>query len=366
MLLLFRAPRLHPRTCKAFHSAGQIRSLSVARKAHDPLRILFCGADDFSSHALRALHELKEQKPETVASIDVVCRPDKRTGRGLKHIREVPIKSTAQSLSLPIHHLDTFTGWSPPSPVDLIVAVSFGLLVPARLLKHAKYGGLNVHPSLLPDLRGPSPLQYALMLGRNKTGVSLQTMHPTKFDHGIVLAQDECYVPADCTLQQLSSTLGQKGALLLRSAIETATFVEPEPAGIINSAQTEQLDHAPKITKEDSHIDWKTWTSDKVLRYGRVLELWDETVHEACFGHKAARVKYHGPWRIVDPKLISIVKTGSIPGPGQPIAFREHGRKETHLAISSADDKLVTPSSASIEGKKERGGVQALTQALSR
>ncbi|KXS96398.1 hypothetical protein AC579_5419 [Pseudocercospora musae] len=364
MLLLSRSPRLDPRSCSAFHSAGHIRSLSVAREAHDPLRILFCGADDFSSHSLRALHGLKEQKPEMVASIDVVCRPDKRTGRGLKYIREVPIKSTAQSLNLPIHHLDTFTGWSPPSPVDLIVAVSFGLLVPGRLLKHAKYGGLNVHPSLLPDLRGPSPLQYALMLGRNKTGVSLQTMHPTKFDHGIVLAQDDYHIPADCSLEHLSSTLGQKGAVLLRSAIENAAFVEPKSAEAINTAHPEHLDHAPKITKEDAKIDWRTWTADKVVRYGRVLELWDESVHRACFPGKSARVKYHGPWRIVDPVLISIASTGSVPGPGQPIAFRKHGRMQ--LAICSADDKLVTPSSASIEGKKERGGVQALTQALSR
>ncbi|EME84857.1 uncharacterized protein MYCFIDRAFT_135231 [Pseudocercospora fijiensis CIRAD86] len=367
MLLPFRARRLDLRSCRALHSPGQIPSLSAARKAHDPLRILFCGADDFSSHSLRALHELTEKHPETVASIDVVCRPDKRTGRGLKHTRQVPIKATAQSFNLPIHHLDTFTGWSPPSPIDLIVAVSFGLLVPGRLLRNARYGGLNVHPSLLPDLRGPSPLQYALMLRRNKTGVSLQTMHPTKFDHGIILAQDEYHIPADCTLEHLASTLGQKGAVLLRSAIETAAFVDTEPAGIINAAGSEQIDHAPKITKEDSHIDWGTWAADKVIRYGRVFDLWDETLHQACFAGKSARVKYHGPWRVIeDSASVSLIHAGSASGPGQPIAFRQHGRKETNLAILTADGKLVVPSSASIEGRKEGGGIQALTQALSR
>ena len=61
-------------------------STSVTR--HDPLRILFCGADEFSIYSLRALHALQKQSPQIVKSIDVVCRPDKRTGRRLKAIRQ--------------------------------------------------------------------------------------------------------------------------------------------------------------------------------------------------------------------------------------------------------------------------------------
>ena len=82
----------------------------------------------------------------------------------------VPIKAVAQELSLPVHERDTFTGWDVSSsgvhldiilieyqlpnpqgePINLIIAVSFGLFVPPRILKSAEYGGLNVHPSLLP------------------------------------------------------------------------------------------------------------------------------------------------------------------------------------------------------------------------
>ena len=57
-------------------------------KQHEPLNILFCGADEFSIYSLRALRALQEKRPEKIAGIDVVCRPDKYVGRGLKKIHE--------------------------------------------------------------------------------------------------------------------------------------------------------------------------------------------------------------------------------------------------------------------------------------
>jgi hypothetical protein len=65
-----------------------LRLSSTSTKHHDPLRVLFCGADAFSIYSLRALHKLQQAHPEKIASIDVVCRPDKRVGRGLKKIQE--------------------------------------------------------------------------------------------------------------------------------------------------------------------------------------------------------------------------------------------------------------------------------------
>lgn len=140
-------------------------------KALEPLRILFCGSDDFSITSLQALYNEARQESDFIKSIDVVCRPGKRTGRGLKTLREglirrllllllrspqaVPIKRAAEQLQLPVHEIDTFTGWKPPivsnHEFNLVIAVSFGLLIPPRILQAAKFGGLNVHPSLLPE-----------------------------------------------------------------------------------------------------------------------------------------------------------------------------------------------------------------------
>lgn len=71
-------------TLRVFSSALLARKLSH----HEPLRILFCGSDDFSCASLRALAQEKDSRPESIDSIDVLCRPGKRTGRSLKHIRE--------------------------------------------------------------------------------------------------------------------------------------------------------------------------------------------------------------------------------------------------------------------------------------
>jgi len=270
-----------------------VRSLNVRQgrfygtnsKTSDPLRILFCGSDDFSGTALVALYNEHVSNPSLIESIDVVVRPGKRTGRNLKSVREVPIKAVAQELNLQIHERDTFTGWEPPrpqeAPINLIIAVSFGLLVPPRLLKAAKYGGLNVHPSLLPDLRGPAPLQHALLAGREYTGVTLQTLHPEKFDNGMILAQTptpglKIPNPTGCTYPELLEFISPKAADFLVQGIRDRTYVPPlRSMGQIQRGPKSQLIHAPKITAEDRQINWMAWSSEVFARRARVLgRLW--------------------------------------------------------------------------------------------
>ncbi|KAI0473136.1 hypothetical protein GGR56DRAFT_677161 [Xylariaceae sp. FL0804] len=278
-----------------------------------PLRVLFCGSDEFSCMSLAALAAEHARNPGLVASIDVVARPGKRTGRGLKAVRHPPIRDLATKLGLPIHERDTFTGWEMPEHINLIVAVSFGLFVPPRLLSRALYGGLNLHPSLLPDLRGPAPLQHALLRGRALAGVSLQTLHPRSFDRGVVLAQTSAVADApgalrlDCVdrdhdqgyddkgvksplplrtpAQIVRHVVGPAAARMLVAALRDGLHVPPlRPAGwdaqppprLLLSGQDEKkqkryeyefsdpdsdaaaavvgLAHAPKITKADAQL----------------------------------------------------------------------------------------------------------------
>ncbi|KAH0396597.1 Formyltransferase, partial [Aureobasidium melanogenum] len=250
---------------------------------HDPLRVLFCGADEFSIYSLKALDKIREENPDKVASIDVVCRKDKRVGRGLKQIREVPIKSVAGAeLDLNVHQIDTFTGWTPPQPFNLVVAVSFGLLVPPRILNAAKYGGLNVHPSMLPDLPGPAPLHHTLLRRLSKTGVTLQTLHPKHFDQGRIIDQTSASglaVPdeASATLDSLLAWIGPLGADMLYTNIMNGSFAtdtDKKPAASRSLKNTKndlfgQLDgsaeyprHARKIVPEDRHVNFR-WPSSE-------------------------------------------------------------------------------------------------------
>ncbi|KAF2159779.1 hypothetical protein M409DRAFT_70824 [Zasmidium cellare ATCC 36951] len=349
--------------CKHRPFQSRLRFYSNSRKPYDPLRILFCGADEFSIFSLKAIRDLQHRRPECVASIDVVCRPDKRVGRGLKRVQEVPIKSVARGLEIPIHQIDTFTGWSPPSPVDLIIAVSFGLLVPSRILKGATWGGLNVHPSMLPYLRGPAPVQHALLKGRTHTGVTLQTMHPTRFDHGVILAQTPgpgVRISEECTPDDLIRSLGEAGAGMLVRGVEDGLFVDPVP--VVDGKDAEgRAEHAPKILPEDRHIDWNTWTADQIMRYDRVLgRLWDTTTWQKCQPGSTVskRVTFHGPWRSVSCDQVSASTEA-----GKPAVLQIEESQSPTLLLPTADGHLLTPASATIEGEQKGKGIAALIRA---
>lgn len=278
----------------------------------------------------------------------------------------MPIKSIATELELPLHQLDTFTGWSPPPGINLIVAVSFGLLVPPRILNSATYGGLNVHPSMLPDLRGPSPVQFTILHGRAHTGVTLQTMHPSKFDHGLILDQTQkpgIAVPDGADVDSIIDMLGPVGAEMLRNNILEGTFVEPNSTLDTGSIDESGLVHAPKLTKEDAHIDWYKWPAFKILRGSRVFQLWDTTTYRACTGKNPLRVKFDGPWRVLDQSRIRS-EDFAYSRLGYPFACRIEGEKGWHFAFETADGEVVSPASASIESKEHGKGLQVLMQGL--
>lgn len=245
--------------------------------AKKPLRILFCGSDDVSSASLQALCDEQKRDPSSIASIDVLCRPGKPYGRGLKKIREVPLKATAQSLGLRTHMRDTFTGWEVPKvdgeSINLIIAVSFGLFVPPRVLNGTEYDGLNLHLSLLPDLRGPSPVNYAVFNGYKQTGVTLQTLSPKDFDHGKILLQAPISIPdpEKITHGALREILVPISARLLVQGLRKKVYlpqtIEAEPILPHNKV----LALAPKIKPENRRLLSKM-TAEEIVRMERAFD----------------------------------------------------------------------------------------------
>ncbi|KAF2677218.1 Formyltransferase [Lentithecium fluviatile CBS 122367] len=251
------------------------RYSSAVTKTAEPLRILFCGSDEFSIASLRALSKARRDVPELIESIDIVHRPAKPTGRGGKRLRPVPIQEVAkEELRLNTHAIDTFTGWTPPVPIHLVIAVSFGLFVPPRILNLARYGGLNVHPSLLPDLRGPAPIHHALLKERPSTGVSIQTLHPKHFDRGTILAQTPppgIQLMPGTTTAELTETLANQGAGMLVDVLKSGAFVPPlEDVGWYSSSDR-PIHHAEKITKKHREIDFNKDALHDILKVHRVI-----------------------------------------------------------------------------------------------
>ncbi|KAJ5947082.1 Formyl transferase N-terminal [Penicillium verhagenii] len=365
-------------SCRNIYASQRPNCRFLATRSYEPLRILFCGSDEFSIASLKALHAYHLKQPSRIASIDVVCRPGKRVGRGLKKIREVPIKEVASALSLPIHEIDTFTGWTPPvtsnGPVNLIIAVSFGLFVPPRILNAASYGGLNVHPSLLPDFRGPAPLHHTLLAGRSTTGVTLQTLHHKNFDHGTILSQTpspgfEIPSSGSCTVPELVGLVAPQGAEILVNGIENGLFVPPvENAGWRASEGTDDLIHAGKIKPEDRHIDWTNWSLLDINRRNTVLEsLWSKalipvssTDGPVTFTHK--RVILTEIEEVEPPKgsdSFSVV-------PGLPFANAAHPvepKKGRALYVFAKDGKLLRINKMKVEGEPSADGLRAAIKA---
>ncbi|KAI1616124.1 methionyl-tRNA formyltransferase [Exophiala viscosa] len=259
------------------------RHFSAQKDVGEPLRILFCGSDLFSSASLEALYRYSRTAESNVLSIDVVTRTDKRTGRGLKVLKSPPIKATAIGLELPIHQIDTFSGWNPPeyrqtnNPcINLIIAVSFGRLIPPRILNQSTYNGLNIHPSLLPDLPGAAPIQWTIIHGRPTTGVTLQTLHPSKFDQGFILDQTpapglKIPNPETITIKELTDMLAPVGAEMLVNAIRNRLYMPPHKPVQSREDKSPAIMTAPKITSRMQAIDFATQTQAEILRRNRAI-----------------------------------------------------------------------------------------------
>ncbi|KAF9777075.1 hypothetical protein IL306_004663 [Fusarium sp. DS 682] len=164
--------------------------------------------------------------------------------------------------------------------------VSFGLFVPPRILRSAEYGGLNVHPSLLPDLRGPAPIHHAILKGYEYTGVSLQTLDERVFDHGTVLSQTSrpgISIPPGCTVQELTNLLAPIGAQMLVQGLRDGVHVPPRQnkGWKAEEISEEQVIHAPKVAKADGCVKWNKWTADEIVRRIRVLgSVWTHAVNK--------------------------------------------------------------------------------------
>jgi methionyl-tRNA formyltransferase len=277
-------------------------------------------------------------------------------------------------LDLDVDQIDTFTGWTPPQPFNMVIAVSFGLLVPPRILNAAKYGGLNVHPSMLPDLPGPAPLHHTLLRRLTKTGVTLQTLHPKHFDQGRIIDQTPASglsIPdeASATLDSLLTWIGPLGADMLYKNIMSGSFttntsIKPAASRSLKNTKNDifgQLDgsaeyprHARKITPEDRHINFR-WPSSEILLRDRVLgRLFAINTSLA----PTKRITFHGfedttdaCWEQVQAKG-PILRMDNHPlDPGAISIFRHDKGKRIYFRTK---DGWVSPMEVTIEGSPKQ------------
>ena len=136
-----------------------------------------------------------------------------------------------------------------------------------------------MHPSLLPRYRGAAPIQRTLLNHDAETGITIQTLDTKRFDHGTILMQSSppLMIPPRTSYHSLHETLAARGAEMLVETLRRRLFVSPRLA--VQSTYEASL--APKITKEDCHVDWAAWSADELGLRAEVLgEVWTELGYE--------------------------------------------------------------------------------------
>jgi methionyl-tRNA formyltransferase len=213
------------------------------------MRVLFWGTPDFALPALRALlgegHEV----------VGVVTQPDRPAGRG-RGLRPSPVKVPATKEQLPVLQPERardpafITAIRELQP-DISVVVAYGQILRREVLDVPALGSLNVHASLLPELRGAAPITWAIKLGHERTGVTIMRM-VERMDAGPILHQVAEPILGAETATDLWSRLSELGAAAL---IETLILLDVD--GIEEREQEEaRATYAPRLTRASTRVPW--------------------------------------------------------------------------------------------------------------
>jgi methionyl-tRNA formyltransferase len=229
-------------------------------------KIIFMGTPDFSVPVLRQIIN------DGYDVIGVVTQPDRPVGRK-RVLTPPPVKVEALKQGIPVfqpekirqrEELDKILLLQP----DLIVTAAFGQILPKELLDAPKHGCINVHASLLPELRGGAPIHYAIIQGKKKTGITIMYM-VEKLDAGDILTKVEVPITDGDNVGSMHEKLSQAGAKLLSETLPLLL------EGSLTPIPQKEADatFAPNIKREQEKIDW-TKTGEEIYNQIRGLNPW--------------------------------------------------------------------------------------------
>ncbi|MCP8970186.1 methionyl-tRNA formyltransferase [Ectobacillus ponti] len=262
------------------------------------VKLVFMGTPDFSVPVLRQLIE------DGYEVIGVVTQPDRPVGRK-KVLTPPPVKVEAEKHGIPVlqplkirqpHEYEQVLALQP----DLIVTAAFGQILPKEILEAPKYGCINVHASLLPELRGGAPIHYSIIQGKEKTGITIMYM-VEKLDAGDILTQVEVPITERDNVGTLHDKLSAAGAKLLSGTIPL--LIE---GGITPVAQKdEEATFAWNIKREQERIDW-TKTGEDIYNQIRGMHPWpvayttlDGQTMKVWWGEKVPSAGRHEPGTVI-------------------------------------------------------------------
>ena len=272
------------------------------------MNVVFFGSPEFAVPSLRAL------VGEGFNVTAVVTQPDRPQGRSRSTTVETPVKAAATAEGLEVLQPERptdpeFVNRLKTLAPDVGVVVGYGHILRSELLRLPRRGMVNVHPSLLPALRGAAPIEWTILRGIEHSGVTIMQMDEG-MDSGPILHQLPHRVAPGTTAGDLGAHLAEMGAQAL---IEALALLEQD--GLKPVPQThEHATFAPKLTREIAHIDWSqpaAVVSRQTLALDPRPGAW--TTHEGrevkLFGARAVSGNGH-PGEVVEAAARLVVATG--------------------------------------------------------
>ena len=228
------------------------------------MKIIFMGTPDFAQKSLESVYNAGYE------IIGVVTNPDKPKGRGMK-LTFSPVKEFAVENGLQVYQptkvrgnvefIEKIKALNP----DVICVVAYGKILPKEILEIPKYGCINVHGSLLPQYRGAAPIQWAILNGDTKTGITTMYMDEG-MDTGDMIFKEEVEIGENETTGELWEKLENVGGKLL---VKTLQAIEKGEAP--REKQGEDYTMAPMLDKKMSKINWKEQTAVEIKNLVRGL-----------------------------------------------------------------------------------------------
>ena len=250
------------------------------------MRLIFCGTPEFAVPAFR--HLLAQPDFQTVG---VITQPDRPRGRGHEFFFS-PVKQAALAAEIPVHQPEKIRAPEAQSLLqelapDAIVIIAYGQIIPARLLAIPKLGWINLHASLLPKYRGAAPINWAIVNGEAKTGVTTMRID-AGMDTGDMLLQKEIEIGPTETAPELGARLAELGAPLMSETLRglAGGLIMPRPQADADASL------APILKRHDGRIAWSRtaqeifnrirgfapWPGAFTTFRGQTCHLWGEPV----------------------------------------------------------------------------------------
>lgn len=230
---------------------NQIDEKNEKNRNLEPLRVVFCGTPDFAVPTLEAMIA-SEYRP-----VLVVTQPDRPRGRG-QRLAPTPVKEIAVEAGLPIHQPEKLNSDASLEILEsagavAAVVVAYSAKIGKRALSLFPKGWLNLHPSLLPAYRGAAPMQWALINGESRTGITTFFLNE-EWDAGPICLQRELEIAPDEDYGSLSQRCAVEGAALVLESLRAVDAGTAEKWPQEDSAAT----FAPLLKPEDSIVDWNS------------------------------------------------------------------------------------------------------------